>query len=266
MPLNVSDIIVYPVKSLSGNHASAAEVVETGFRNDRRWMIVDEDGIFITQREHPPLALVRTKVTESGLRLTVPGQAPVEIPAIDEGAQVAVELWEQPCEAVDQGPLASELLSGYLGRPCRLVQMHSRFRRKIKPKYYSGDEASLRFPDSMPFLLISEASLADLNGRLQVPVEMNRFRPNIVVSGGEAFQEDGWKRIRIGAEVTFRVVKSCVRCEMTTIDQSTGIKGIEPLETLGTYRTGAKGVLFGRHLLHEVLGTVRAGDPVEILE
>lgn len=265
MPLNVSDVIVYPVKSLSGNHASAAEVVETGFRNDRRWMIVDEDGIFITQREHPALALVKAQVTDTGLRLTLPGDGSVDIPGIDEGSPIRVELWEQPCDAVDQGPLASELLSGYLGRPCRLVQMRSGYRRKIKPKYYTGDEASLRFPDSMPFLLISEASLTDLNERLDTPVEMNRFRPNIVVGGGAAFQEDGWNRIRIG-EVALRVVKDCVRCEITTIDQSTGLKGIEPLETLGTYRTGAKGVLFGRHLLHEGLGTIRVGDPVEILE
>lgn len=265
MPLKISEIVIYPVKSLAGNPLAEAEVVETGFRDDRSWMIVDEEGRFISQRQHPKMALVKAAVTDSGIRLTLPGTAPQELAAVEEGPVLPVEVWEQPCEGVDQGAEAARLLSDYLGRPCRLVRMHPGSRRRIKPKYYTGDFASLRFPDSMPFLLISRASLDDLNERLAEPVEMNRFRPNLVVDGGEPFQEDGWKRIRIG-EVELRVVKSCVRCEMITIDQSTGEKGIEPQETLGTYRTGPKGVLFGRHLLHEGRGTIHIGDSVEVLE
>jgi len=265
MFLKISEIVVYPVKSLAGNHHSEAEIVATGFRDDRGWMIVDEQGVFITQRQHPSMSLIRTEVLERALQLTLPGLQPVEIPTLDEGPGPRVEVWEQPCEAVDQGARAAELLSEYLGRPCRLVRMSSAFRRQIKAKYHNGDDASLGFSDSMPFLLTSQASLDDLNGRLTEPIEMDRFRPNLVVSGGAAFQEDGWKRIRIG-ETRFCVAKSCVRCEITTVDQSTGIKGIEPLETLGTYRAGPKGVLFGRHLVHEGRGTIRLGDPVEVLE
>jgi hypothetical protein len=265
MGLKISAITIYPVKSLAGNSVEDAEVVETGFRDDRSWMIVGEDGVFITQRQHPMLALIRTEVTEAGIRLSVPGRDSIEVTAVDDGHSVPVEVWEQPCNGVDQGSAAAELFSEYLGRPCRLVRMHAGFRRRIKPKYYSGEDASLRFADSMPFLLISEASLADLNRRLDEPVPMDRFRPNLVVSGGNAFQEDAWKRIRVGG-VLMQVVKSCVRCEITTIDQETGVKGIEPLETLGTYRTGAKGVLFGRHLLHESLGNIRVGDEVEVIE
>ena len=265
MALKISEIVIYPVKSFAGNPVGEAEVVETGFRNDRTWMVVDDEGRFVSQRQHPKMALVRAAGTESGIRLTLPGAAPQEFPVIDEGPALSVEVWEQSCEGVDQGSRAAQLLSDYLGRPCRLVRMRPGSRRRIKPKYYSGDLASLQFADALPFLLISQASLDDLNGRLADPVEMNRFRPNLVVEGGEPFQEDGWKRIRVG-EVELRVVKSCVRCEMITIDQSTGIKGVEPQETLGTYRTGPKGILFGQNLLHEGLVTIRVGDAVEVLE
>jgi uncharacterized protein YcbX len=143
--------------------------------------------------------------------------------------------------------------------------MTRQFRREINPKYRFGQDVSLGFVDSMPLHLVSQASLDDLNSRLDGPVEMNRFRPNLVVSGGSAFQEDRWKRIRIG-DVRFRVARDCVRCQIPTIDQSTGVKGIEPMETLGTYRAGSLGVLFGRHLVHEGRGRIRRGDPVEVLE
>ncbi|HUX49290.1 MAG TPA: MOSC N-terminal beta barrel domain-containing protein [Spirochaetia bacterium] len=265
MPMRISAITIYPVKSLAGNQVTEAEVTGTGFRNDRSWMIVGDDGIFITQRQHPALALVQAELTANGIRLTVPGREPMEIAARDDGDRVPVEVWEQPCDAADQGDDAASLFSEYLGRDCRLVRMHAGFRRRIKPKYYTGDEASLSFADSMPFLLISEASLDELNGRLDEPLPMNRFRPNLVVAGGAAYQEDRWHRIRVGS-ILMRVVKSCIRCEMTTIDQATAAKGIEPLETLGTYRSGAKGVLFGRHLLHESLGVIHLGDEVEVIE
>jgi uncharacterized protein YcbX len=139
------------------------------------------------------------------------------------------------------------------------------FKRKVKEKYQVTGEEVVDFADGFPFLLISQSSLDDLNSKLKNPVPMNRFRPNLVVEGGNPFQEDGWKKVKVGG-VLFRVAKPCARCEITTVDQDTGEKGIEPLETLGLYRTAAKGVMFGQNLIAESLGTVKVGDPVEVVE
>ncbi len=265
MSIRVSQLTIYPVKSLAGISSGSAEVTGTGFRHDREWMIVDAAGVFVTQRQHPSMARIGATVEGESLRLSVPGETPLDVPVIVRGTTLTVDVWDYQCDAVDQGQAAADLLSGFLQRSCRLVRMAPEFRRQVSPKYRVSDDETIGFADSMPFLLISEASLEDLNSRLREPVEMNRFRPNLVVSGATAFQEDRWKRIRIGG-IPFRVAKSCVRCEIPTVDQKSGVKGIEPIETLGTYRAGPKGVLFGRHLVHEGRGTIRAGDPVEILE
>ena len=265
MSLRVSQLTVYPVKSLAGVSTDTVDVTETGFSHDREWMIVDAEGVFVTQRQHPSMARIGATVEGGNLRLSVPGEAPLDVPIIEDGEIRSVEVWEYPCDAIDQGQTAADLLSRFLQRSCRLVRMAPEFRRQVSPRYRMSDDETIGFADSMPFLLISEASLEDLNSRLHDPVEMNRFRPNLVVSGGTPFQEDRWSRIRIG-DIPFRVAKSCVRCEIPAVNQSTGVKGVEPIETLGTYRAGPKGVLFGRHLVHEGRGRIQAGDPVEILE
>ena len=265
MSILVSQLMVYPVKSLAGVSVDSAEITATGFAHDRAWMIVDANGIFLTQRQHPSMARIRPEVLPGMLRLTVPDAPALDVPVLDEGPLARVEVWEYRCNAVDQGESAAKLLSDFLGRSCRLVRMSAGFRRNLNPKYAVSPGVSMGFADSMPFLLTNESSLRDLNSRMADPVGMSRFRPNIVVAGSRAFEEDHWRRVRIGP-VAFRVVKSCIRCEITTVDQSSGVKGIEPLETLGTYRTGPKGVLFGRHLAHESRGGVRVGDTVEVLE
>lgn len=264
MPLHISQLVIYPVKSLSGISLPSAEIGVTGFRHDRAWMIVDPVGVFITQRQHPSMARIGVELLDTALRLSVPGEPPLDIPVVERGPVVKGEVWEYPCDLIDQGDNAAALLSNFLHRSCRLVRMAADFSRQINPKYAVPDSVSMSFADSMPFLLTNEASLDELNSRMELPVEMSRFRPNIVVAGAEPFEEDRWRRVRIG-DISFQVVKSCVRCEITTVDQTTGVKGIEPLETLGTYRTGPKGVLFGRHMAHEAEGTVRTGDPVEVL-
>jgi hypothetical protein len=264
MQLAVSEIAVYPVKSLAGVYPSRAELVETGFRHDREWMVVNEQGYFLTQREHPRMARIRTSTSDAGLRLEVPGHPPLSVPVVEQGDRRTVRVWEDRCTAVDQGDAAAELLSDYLGRPCRLVRMPRGARRELGDHYRVVPEMHVGFADSAPFLIISRASLDDLNARLETPVSMSRFRPNIVVDGGQAFQEDGWHRIRIG-ETPFRVVRDCIRCEIITVDQDSGAKGVEPMETLGTYRYGPRGIRFGRKMVHEAVGTIRLGDPVEVL-
>lgn len=252
-----------------------AELVETGFRHDRAWMVIDEHYRFLTQREHPAMALIRAVPTESGaaesgaigsLILTVPGADPVEVP-IREATTPPEEarIWGTRCTVADQGDEAANLLTAYLGRKCRLVRMHSTFRRELGSSFGGAQRMAVGFADSAPLLLTSEASLEALNHERGSAIPMDRFRPNLVVAGGTPWQEDHWKVIRIGGAV-FRVVKDCIRCEIITVDQTTGEKGIEPLETLGVVRSSPLGPRFGMKVVHETLGTVRVGDPVEVLE
>lgn len=265
MKLRISQIAVYPAKSLGATYPDEAELVETGFRYDREWMIVDEEGIFVTQRRFPQMALIRPEVTEAGLSLTFPDASAVVAPLVNEGSPVSVQVWDNRCEAVDQGEAAADALSRFLAYPCRLVRMHASFTRALGASYGETDPGmSVGFADSSPLMLLSEASLEDLNARLDTPVGMDRFRPNLVVAGGSAYQEDRWKQIEIG-DLRFRVVKDCIRCEIPTIDQGTGKKGVEPMETLETYRVGPLGARFGRKLVHEGLGRVRVGDVVTVL-
>ncbi len=263
--LRISRIAVYPVKSLAGTYPNQVRVVETGLDHDREWMIVDREGVFLTQRQHPEMACIPVAVEGNVLRLEIPRVEPVEIPVIESGATSSVRVWNDRCEAVDQGDHAAEILSDFLGRSCRLVRMSIDSRRVLKARGRSVPRPRLGFVDSYPITLISERSLADLNSRLDVPVEMNRFRPNLVVGGGSPFQEDEWQRIRIGSGM-YRVVSDCIRCEIPSIDQATGEKQVEPLETLESYRSGPKGPRFGRKLVHESPATIRVGDEVEVLE
>lgn len=277
--LSVSSLHLYPVKSLGGVDVARAQVVERGFAHDRRWMVVDPDGRLITQRSHPKLALIQARLDEPKgeprrLRLEPPGVPPLVLPAaLDEGPQMhadethadetQVEVWASRCVALDAGDEASGWFSEYLGESCRLVYMPETTHRPVDQNHGEPDDL-VSFADGFPFLLIEQASLEDLNSRLDEPVPMNRFRPNIVVSGAEPFAADHWRRIRIG-EVEFRVAKPCARCVMTTIDQATGRKTREPLRTLASYRRRDNEVLFGQNLIQDGGGVVRVGDSVEVL-
>jgi len=263
--LKISQINVYPVKSCAPLSPSVLDVLETGFEHDREWMVVDENNNFVTQRQYPKLALIKAVPKAGDIHLEAPNMPSIDVPILEQGRKINTEVWGNPCIAIDQGELVSKWLSDFVGKKFYLVRMAPDFKRGVKSKYQSERKEVVGFADAFPFLLISEESLNDLNSRLIEKVPMNRFRPNIVVSGGRAFQEDTWKKIKIG-DIIFRVVKPCDRCEVTTVDQSTGEKGIEPLETLGKYRTRPKGIMFGQNLLHEGLGTIRVGDVVEILE
>ncbi len=255
MTARVSQLHVYPVKSCRGIAVGEAELDDRGFVNDRRWMIVDEFGDYITQREVPQLATIDTRLTHSGIQL-----GEVTIPTdFSDGPRRRVRVWSDVLEAVVHEP-ASAWLSGVLARRCELVFMPDDQRRQVDPQYARPGEIT-NFADGFPLLLISEESLADLNARLEKPVEMRRFRPNIVVSGCDAFAEDRWTEMHIG-EVLLRAVKPCSRCVITTVDPETGAGGLEPLRTLARYRVGDGGVHFGMNVIHESRGTLRVGDPV----
>lgn len=263
-PITVTELAIYPIKSTRQIRVGQADIIQTGFAHDRRWMLISPDGVFITQRQYPHLVLVTAMPVETGLLLSAPGRQnlPVNTPSGNDYRTVTV--WKDECLALDAGAEAAAWFSDYMGMSCRLVYMDDRFKRQVDRRYAtSADQTG--FADGFPFLLISEASLADLNARLENPVPMVRFRPNMVIRGTGPFAEDSWKRIRIGS-VEFRVSKACSRCVMTTVDTDLAVKGKEPLATLANYRRGKGGVLFGQNLAHDGLGTIRVGDTVEILE
>ena len=265
--MKLTEINIYPLKSTRRIALRESEVLPRGLPWDRRWMLVDENGKFITARQHPRLAMVQTRIEGDSLEVGVAGRPPLRLslrPRVQETTEVTI--WKDRCPAVPVGEEADAWFSGYLGIRCRLVQMTDELVRGVNPDYgRPGDEVS--FADGFPLLLITEASLADLNNRLEHPVEMRRFRPNLVVDGERPYAEDAWHRIRIG-EVEFEGVKNCSRCVFTTIDPDSGIKdpGQEPLRTLSRYRKRPEGgVYFGQNLIPRSGGVIHVGDPVEVL-
>jgi uncharacterized protein YcbX len=266
--MRLSEINIYPVKSLKGIALREATVEERGLQFDRKWMLVDEKGKFITQREFPAMARLETKVDHASLRVAVNGTQ-VEVPLADEpGENLRVAIWTSSVRSALYPPEINEWFSEALGTNCRLVVMPQSSKRSVNPFYAVRKfKDTVSFADGYPFMLIGEGSLADLNSRLDSPVPMNRFRPNLVVAGSEPFAEDTWKKIRIGSTV-FHVVKPCGRCVITTIEQAAGDKtGTEPLKTLASYRTKNNKVLFGQNLIaDEPGGILNVGDLVEVIE
>jgi uncharacterized protein YcbX len=265
--IEVTGLFVYPIKSCAGTPLSVATVVPRGFEHDREWLIVDAaTGEFLTQRECPKLALIRPHVVANGLRIEAPGVAPCVAPISYNGARRIVTIWKDTCQAVDQGSGPARWFTDILGIDCRLVRMADDWIRAVNPAYATKADDQVGFADGYPFLLISEESLADLNGRLHRPLPMNRFRPNIVIAGSdEPFVEDRMRAFRIGT-IDFHVVKGCGRCIITTADQETTERGLEPLATLATYRKVDSKVIFGQNLIHSSTGTIRRGDAVTVTD
>lgn len=262
--LRLTALYRYPVKSLRGERFDALEVGARGLLFDRHWMVVDAQGRFLTQRQQARMSLIGAHVGEHGdLRLTAGGMPEIRVSAGDAG-RLGVVVWGDSVEAVAVSRAADAWLSGFLGLDCRLVEFPAEVRRQVDP-VYAAPHDQVGFADGFPFLLISQASLDDLNARLEEPVPMLRFRPNLVVSGCAPYAEDGWRRIRIGG-LTFRVAKPCSRCIIPTIDPQTARRGSEPLRTLMSYRRRDNKVYFGQNLIHDSGGRLEAGMPVEVLE
>ena len=267
MPTTVSSLHVYPVKGLKGIDLDRAQATEMGLQHDRRWMIVDANNEFITQRSHPRMATVWTDLDGEALALSAPDMPEMRVPLEPPLAgMMRVRVWKSTCNALPVAREADDWLSDYLGDKLRLVYMPPESKRFSNPDY-AGTGARVGFADGYAFLAISQASLDDLNRRLAArghgALPMNRFRPNIVLAGSDAYAEDGWRDVRIG-EAVLRGVKPCGRCEVTTTDQSTGeVRGPEPLATLSTYRDSREfGVMFGMNLVAVTPGRVRVGDAV----
>jgi uncharacterized protein YcbX len=259
----LSAIHVYPIKSCGGLSVTAWEVDAFGLCFDRRWMLVTPRGEFLTQRELPALALVRVAIAPPHLHVTAPGVPDLLTSLAPQGGRpVATEVWGDPLRSVAPDHKADEWFSEYLGYEVLMVYVPDTVVREVD-RDYAPDGGRTGFADGFPFLLAGEASLADLNARLTTPLPMNRFRPNLVVSGCAPFAEDGWRRIAVGA-IPMQVVKPCARCVVTTTDQATGRRGDEPLRTLATFRRQGNKVLFGQNLVHYGLGRLEVGDEVRI--
>ena len=270
MAITLSALNVYPVKGFKGIALTEARATERGIEHDRRWMLVGPAGEMLTQREYPKMATVWTEIGEDALTLSAPDVSSVDVPLVaPPGLAVRAEVWGTPCEAVAASGEADAWLSDYLGVRCRLLYMPESSRRHSTKRFTGNDERLVGFADGFAYLIVGEASLADLNARLAVrghaALPMNRFRPNLVVAGSDAYAEDGWSEIRIG-EAVLKSAKPCGRCQVTTTDQATGeVKGPEPLATLSSFRESKDfGAMFGMNLVTLKPGRVRVGDTVEL--
>jgi uncharacterized protein len=265
--LTVSELYIYPIKSLGGIALKSASLIERGFEHDRRWMLVNANNEFLTQREVTAMAFLKVQLTEQGLHITninKPGEelfVPFE-PTVAETEMVTV--WSSRCRAQRVSDEADAWFSKQLGFTAKLFYMPDATRRYVDGRYAHNKEIT-SFTDGYPLLLIGQASLDDLNSRLEQPVPMNRFRPNVVFTGGTPFQEDYMKHFEING-ITLFGVKPCARCVMTTINQQTAEKAKEPLKTLSTYRLKNKKILFGQNLLHQGTGIISVGDTITIHE
>jgi len=262
--MQLAEIHVYPLKGARGLSLARSDVLAGGLRHDRRFMLVDEHGTFLTQREHPRLALVTTAVSSDTLTLAARDDT-VAVPLRPEdGARRRVRIWDDAVDSLEVPGNASALLSSHLGVRCTLVYMPDHVVRPVDPRYAKPAD-QVGFADGFPVLLAARASLADLNARLERPVPMDRFRPNLVVEGGAAFEEDRHPRARVG-EVAFLMPKRCARCAVITVDQATAAVAKEPLRTLAGYRRVGNKVYFAQNLVPDGEGTLAVGDAALYLD
>jgi uncharacterized protein len=264
--ITVSNLTYYPIKACRGFDVPVSNVERMGLEHDRRMMVVTPDGGFLTQREHPRLALVTPTLDNDSLTLSAPNFDSLQIGIQKSGTPTQVNIWKsKDVHAIDQGDESAAWLSDWLDASVRLVHIVDGYNRMLNPDYAVNPDDHTGFADGYPILIISEESLQDLNGRLGSPVPMNRFRPNLVVKGCEPFAEDMWKRIRIGG-IEMALVKPCARCVVTTIDKETLEKSKEPLKALATYRRRKSGVIFGMNVIPLNEGRLEVGMSVEVIQ
>ena len=268
----ISEIWIYPIKSLPGIRLAKTIVKQKGLQYDRRWMLVDNDGRFLTQREHPKMALFSVAITNDHIIISTQTQvtdAVIRSIKLDLNAEVSdnflnVNIWDDDVEAVEVNPGYSAWFSRQLNVECRLVFFPEEKRRDADPDYAKNKE-QVSLADGYPFLIIGQSSLDELNKKLKEPISIKRFRPNFVFMDGLPHEEDSWRNFTIGS-VSFEGVKPCSRCVLITVNPETGEKGVEPLKELSTYRKKNSKVYFGENLLARSYGEVTEGDVIEIID
>lgn len=258
----ITSIFYYPVKSCRGIADSSVEIGERGIRNDRNWVVANAEGKALTQRELSQMALIEANVDNGGaLTLQAPERASCTVAHGSGSSATTVDVWGNQCAGVDEGDDVANWLGSFLGTQCRLVRVAENNDRQCMAPLPDGSTVKLTFVDGCSLLVISQESLDDLNNRLAEPVTIKRFRPNIVISGFEAFSEDDFTELQIG-DITLYKVQQCERCVITTIDPESAKKSVEPLKTLSTYRRVEKKVNFGAYYLHSQPGKISVGDEV----
>ena len=263
--LTLSEINIYPVKSLAGISLQSSEVEERGLKYDRRWILADEKNTFFTQRDFPEMALIKVSIKNDGLQLQHKQKniEPLTIPfEFDHCKKDNVVIWDDTVVGEFYNQSIDDWFSEILGIKCHLVKMSESTKRIVDESYAKNKTVS--FADAFPYLIIGQASLDDLNSRMKKPLSMNRFRTNFVFTGGQPFEEDGWRKFKIG-NVKFEAVKTCARCVITTTDQQTAERAEEPLLTLSKFRKFGNKVTFGMNLICESKGQVSVGDKIELL-
>jgi uncharacterized protein len=260
--MQLSQINIFPVKSLDGYSPDSAIVEKRGLQHDRRWMITEPDGTFMTQRTNAKMALLKAVVEGDFLHIfeKKDPENRVEIHLNTEGVDIQVKVWDDTVSVSRTSVEADEFLSDFLGKQCFLTKMNPRNDRPVEEKYNLGDDI-VSLADGYPFLIIGESSMQDLNNRMGIPLSIRRFRTNFVFSGGLPFIEDSFKNFRIG-DVDFVGVKNCARCVLTTRDPDSGVKGREPLATLQTYRSHGTKIMFGQNVVFDAKKWTSAGQPM----
>ena len=261
----ITHLWAYPLKGAAGIAASEWELDSFGLAHDRRWMVVDGEGRFISQRTDPLLGQVRPSLDRMHLSLHSASAGDLTLPvAPDGGVRTKVRVWADDVDATDCGDRAASFMTRHLGREARIVHMPDSTVRPV-PAGYAPAGGRVSFADAFPLLIIGDGSLDELNRRLEQPVEMLRFRPNVVVGGAAPHQEDTWRRVRLG-DVECDLVRPCARCAVPTIDLATGESGREPTRTLAGYRRWDRKVWFGQNAVHRSPGTLTLGAAVEVLD
>ncbi len=265
--IKLTDIYIYPIKSFGGIRVDESQVLKPGLEYDRRWMLVDTNGKFLSQRTHPKMATLSVEWNNGEFQIIdkLNPKDRTTLPLITQpNFTKNVQIWDDNVNAFLVDPSISKWIQQKLDIPCELVYMPESVNRPIDEKYAISDE-SVSFADSMPFLLISQASLDKLNSKLKNPVTMERFRPNLVVSGTEPFEEDQWDIIQLGS-VQFKIVKPCARCIMTTVAQDTGFTSKEPLATLSKFRKVDNKIYFGQNMIPLGEGLIQNNEIVKIIQ
>lgn len=262
----LSQIFIYPIKSVAGIPMQQWEVTKTGLKYDRQWMLVDEQHQFLSQRRLAKMALIKTQLKDEQIIVSAPGKLNISIPlhptAYEVNDSITVTVWHDQCIAKLISDKVDQWFSDFLEQPCHLVYQPSDSIRTVDQQYaLSADQTS--FSDGFPFLIASEASLALLNQQTGLTLGIQRFRPNLVIAGCTSYAEDTWRTIQMG-DITFRLPKPCSRCPVPQIDPETAIMGKEPLRTMARTRKWQNKVFFGQNALHDSAGSLQTGDAVII--
>ena len=263
MSIRIHSLHYYPIKSCRGIDCNTLELVDTGFLYDRHWMLVNADGQFLSQRKYPAMARIQPQIKGDNLQVNAPGQSTLVVPLKrPDDKRIEVQIWDDRCSAAWVSDTADRWFSDVLQTDCKLVFQPPSERRLVTPEY-AGDHQIVSFADGFPLLVVSHASISELNRRMDANLDINRFRANIVIEGCDAHAEDDWSRISVGG-IDIRLVKACSRCSIPSVDQHSAEINPAVLTTLASYRRRNNKIYVGMNGFHLSNGSLRVGQTVTV--